>query len=163
MVAGARRCRRQWSIAPSSMACMSAFCVRAAVHLAHLIGGTATSILVLQYYCRRTGVLAAFFACFGVVYTISYVNRQCGLWVVGNEYPDVIHLRNVRRWIIDSRDQATEQRLKEIDDTYKLYRCHTIMNCATVCPKVCLAPSCPAVCAGMLVVNTTCSCIAACL
>jgi succinate dehydrogenase/fumarate reductase-like Fe-S protein len=41
------------------------------------------------------------------------------------------------RWIIDSRDQATEQRLKEIDDTYKLYRCHTIMNCATVCPKVC--------------------------
>lgn len=42
------------------------------------------------------------------------------------------------RWIIDSRDQATEERLKDLDDTYKLYRCHTIMNCATVCPKVLL-------------------------
>ena len=40
------------------------------------------------------------------------------------------------RWIIDSRDQATEERLQALDDTYKLYRCHTIMNCATVCPKV---------------------------
>lgn len=39
------------------------------------------------------------------------------------------------RWIIDSRDQATEERLKALDDTYKLYRCHTIMNCASVCPK----------------------------
>ena len=40
------------------------------------------------------------------------------------------------RWIIDSRDEATEERLKEVDDAYKLYRCHTIMNCTSVCPKV---------------------------
>ena len=45
-------------------------------------------------------------------------------------------MRCVRRWIIDSRDEATEARLKEVDDTYKLYRCHTIMNCTAVCPKV---------------------------
>ncbi len=40
------------------------------------------------------------------------------------------------RWIIDSRDDATADRLKYVDDAYRLYRCKTIMNCATVCPKV---------------------------
>jgi len=39
------------------------------------------------------------------------------------------------RFIEDSRDQRTEQRLEELDDAYKLYRCHTIMNCVDVCPK----------------------------
>ncbi|KAK9815747.1 hypothetical protein WJX72_008839 [[Myrmecia] bisecta] len=39
------------------------------------------------------------------------------------------------RWIIDSRDQFTAERLAQLDDAYKLYRCHTIMNCAKVCPK----------------------------
>ena len=39
------------------------------------------------------------------------------------------------RWIIDSRDQATEERLKDLDDNFKLYRCHTIMNCTNTCPK----------------------------
>eukprot|EP00967_Tisochrysis_lutea_P041064 scaffold49348_cov21-Tisochrysis_lutea.AAC.1 len=41
----------------------------------------------------------------------------------------------VRRWVIDSRDDATGERLKQLDDAYKLYRCKTIMNCAAVCPK----------------------------
>jgi len=39
------------------------------------------------------------------------------------------------RWISDSRDQATKERLAAVDDAFKLYRCHTIMNCAKVCPK----------------------------
>lgn len=39
------------------------------------------------------------------------------------------------RFIADSRDQATEQRLEMLDDAYKLFRCHSIMNCADVCPK----------------------------
>ena len=39
------------------------------------------------------------------------------------------------RWIIDSRDEFTKERLEQLDDAYKLYRCHTIMNCAKVCPK----------------------------
>ena len=39
------------------------------------------------------------------------------------------------RWIADSRDQATDERLAELDDTFKLYRCHTIMNCTKTCPK----------------------------
>jgi succinate dehydrogenase / fumarate reductase iron-sulfur subunit len=39
------------------------------------------------------------------------------------------------RWLVDSRDEGTEHRLKELDDSFKLYRCHTIMNCTQACPK----------------------------
>lgn len=39
------------------------------------------------------------------------------------------------RWVEDSRDEATGDRLDELEDPFRLYRCHTILNCATVCPK----------------------------
>ena len=39
------------------------------------------------------------------------------------------------RWIVDSRDESTGERLDNLEDPFKLYRCHTIMNCARVCPK----------------------------
>ena len=39
------------------------------------------------------------------------------------------------RWIADSRDEATGERLDNLEDPFRLYRCHTIMNCADVCPK----------------------------
>ncbi len=39
------------------------------------------------------------------------------------------------RFIADSRDQATGERLDELEDPYKLFRCHSIMNCTEVCPK----------------------------
>ena len=39
------------------------------------------------------------------------------------------------RFLSDSRDQATQQRLENLDDPYRLYRCHNIMNCVDVCPK----------------------------
>jgi len=39
------------------------------------------------------------------------------------------------RWIADSRDEATGDRLDELEDPFKLYRCHTIMNCTQTCPK----------------------------
>ena len=39
------------------------------------------------------------------------------------------------RFLADSRDQASEERLRELDDAYRLFRCHTIMNCVEVCPK----------------------------
>ncbi len=39
------------------------------------------------------------------------------------------------RFLQDSRDQAGTERLAQLDDAYKLYRCHTIMNCVEVCPK----------------------------
>ena len=39
------------------------------------------------------------------------------------------------RWLVDSRDEATNDRLDALEDPFKLYRCHTIMNCTNVCPK----------------------------
>ena len=39
------------------------------------------------------------------------------------------------RWIVDSRDEATGERLDQLEDPFRLYRCHTIMNCTDVCPK----------------------------
>ncbi len=44
-------------------------------------------------------------------------------------------LLQAARFINDSRDQATEERLASLDDPFKLFRCHTIMNCVQVCPK----------------------------
>jgi len=39
------------------------------------------------------------------------------------------------RWLVDSRDEATGERLDNLEDPFRLYRCHTIMNCAKACPK----------------------------
>jgi succinate dehydrogenase / fumarate reductase iron-sulfur subunit len=44
-------------------------------------------------------------------------------------------LLQAARFIEDSRDQDTERRLERLDDAYRLYRCHSIMNCTQVCPK----------------------------
>jgi succinate dehydrogenase / fumarate reductase, iron-sulfur subunit len=39
------------------------------------------------------------------------------------------------RWLADSRDEYAGERLDQLEDPFRLYRCHTIMNCANVCPK----------------------------
>jgi succinate dehydrogenase / fumarate reductase iron-sulfur subunit len=44
-------------------------------------------------------------------------------------------LLHAYRFIADTRDQATNERLNDLNDPYKLFRCHTIMNCVDVCPK----------------------------
>ena len=44
-------------------------------------------------------------------------------------------LLHAYRWIADSRDERTGERLNQLEDPFRLYRCHTIMNCANVCPK----------------------------
>jgi succinate dehydrogenase / fumarate reductase iron-sulfur subunit len=44
-------------------------------------------------------------------------------------------LLQAERFIVDTRDRATGERLEFLDDVYKLYRCRTIMNCTEVCPK----------------------------
>jgi len=44
-------------------------------------------------------------------------------------------LLQARRWLVDSRDEATGERLDDLEDPFRLYRCHTIMNCAKACPK----------------------------
>jgi len=44
-------------------------------------------------------------------------------------------LLQATRWIKDSRDEATGERLDNLEDPFRLYRCHTIMNCTKACPK----------------------------
>lgn len=45
-------------------------------------------------------------------------------------------IQQAYRWMIDSRDEFTEERLSKLQDPFSLYRCHTIMNCTKTCPKV---------------------------
>ena len=56
-------------------------------------------------------------------------------WWNGDKYLGPAALMQSYRWIADSRDDATDERLEELNDSFKLYRCHTIMNCAKTCPK----------------------------
>jgi succinate dehydrogenase / fumarate reductase iron-sulfur subunit len=56
-------------------------------------------------------------------------------WWNGDKYLGPAALLAAYRWIIDTRDEATGERLDELEDPFKLYRCHTIMNCAEACPK----------------------------
>lgn len=56
-------------------------------------------------------------------------------WWNGDKYLGPAILLQAYRWIVDSRDNATGERLDELMDPFKLYRCHTIMNCTKTCPK----------------------------
>jgi succinate dehydrogenase / fumarate reductase, iron-sulfur subunit len=56
-------------------------------------------------------------------------------WWNPEKYMGPAALLQSYRWIADSRDEATGERLDALEDPFKLYRCHTIMNCAQVCPK----------------------------
>ncbi|WP_025769365.1 succinate dehydrogenase iron-sulfur subunit [Thioalkalivibrio sp. HK1] len=56
-------------------------------------------------------------------------------WWNGDRYLGPASLLQSYRWLVDSRDEETGERLDDLEDSFRLYRCHTIMNCATVCPK----------------------------
>jgi succinate dehydrogenase / fumarate reductase iron-sulfur subunit len=56
-------------------------------------------------------------------------------WWNGNRYLGPAILLQAYRWLADSRDEATGERLDELEDPFRLYRCHTIMNCTRTCPK----------------------------
>jgi succinate dehydrogenase / fumarate reductase, iron-sulfur subunit len=56
-------------------------------------------------------------------------------WWNGDRYLGPAILLQAYRWIADSRDEATGERLDELEDPFRLYRCHTIMNCTKTCPK----------------------------
>jgi len=56
-------------------------------------------------------------------------------WWNGDRYLGPAILLQAYRWIADSRDEATGQRLDQLEDPFRLYRCHTIMNCTKTCPK----------------------------
>jgi len=56
-------------------------------------------------------------------------------WWNGDRYLGPAVLLQAYRWIADSRDEDTGNRLDQLQDPFRLYRCHTIMNCARTCPK----------------------------
>ena len=56
-------------------------------------------------------------------------------WWNSERYLGPAILLQAHRWLVDSRDEATGERLDELDDPFRLYRCHTIMNCTSTCPK----------------------------
>jgi succinate dehydrogenase / fumarate reductase iron-sulfur subunit len=56
-------------------------------------------------------------------------------WWNGDRYLGPAVLLQAYRWIADSRDEATGERLDALEDPFRLYRCHTIMNCTRTCPK----------------------------
>ena len=56
-------------------------------------------------------------------------------WWNSERYLGPAILLQAYRWVADSRDEAAGERLDELQDPFRLYRCHTIMNCTKTCPK----------------------------
>jgi succinate dehydrogenase / fumarate reductase iron-sulfur subunit len=56
-------------------------------------------------------------------------------WWNSDRYLGPAILLQAYRWIVDSRDEATGERLDDLEDPFRLYRCHTILNCTKACPK----------------------------
>jgi len=56
-------------------------------------------------------------------------------WWNSERYLGPAALLQSYRWLIDTRDEETGERLDDLEDPFRLYRCHTIMNCANTCPK----------------------------
>jgi len=56
-------------------------------------------------------------------------------WWNSDRYLGPAALLQAYRWIVDSRDEATGERLDALEDPFRLYRCHTILNCVDACPK----------------------------
>jgi len=56
-------------------------------------------------------------------------------WWNSDRYLGPAVLMQAYRWMIDSRDQSTKDRLDQLRDPFSVYRCHTIMNCTKTCPK----------------------------
>jgi succinate dehydrogenase / fumarate reductase iron-sulfur subunit len=56
-------------------------------------------------------------------------------WWNSDRYLGPAALLQAYRWIVDSRDESTGERLDSLEDPFRLYRCHTILNCTQACPK----------------------------
>ena len=56
-------------------------------------------------------------------------------WWNSDRYLGPAALLQANRWVQDSRDEATGERLDNLEDPFRLYRCHTILNCSKACPK----------------------------
>jgi succinate dehydrogenase/fumarate reductase-like Fe-S protein len=96
---------------------MSVYCALVVLPLVQATGGMLTGTWAPQSSCRHTGENPKNF--------LNVSNSKKNLNIV-----------IVLRWMIDSRDQQTAERLDKLRDPFSVYRCHTIMNCTKTCPKV---------------------------
>src|SRR5580693_4826184 len=62
-------------------------------------------------------------------------HRLSQLLVTSERFLGPAVLLQAYRWIMDSRDEASGERLDNLEEQFRLYRCHTILNCANACPK----------------------------
>jgi succinate dehydrogenase / fumarate reductase iron-sulfur subunit len=70
------------------------------------------------------------------VHPVRLLLSSCpSYWWNSDKFLGPAILLQAYRWLADSRDEFTGERLDQLEDPFRLYRCHTIMNCANVCPK----------------------------
>jgi Fe-S oxidoreductase len=74
----------------------------------------------------------------GVLAAVNHV--RCAMWWNPDKFVGPAGLLQAYRFIVDSRDRARQERLDDLRDPYRLFRCRTIMNCTESCPKG-LSPS----------------------
>lgn len=108
---------RIYRIVSNWTACTNVFCVHVAQLRARRIGGTVTNIWDRLFLCRFVKHLSR--------------NRNGATY----NYIIILFCAQAYRWIVDSRDTATAERLDKLKDPFSVYRCHTIMNCTKTCPK----------------------------
>jgi succinate dehydrogenase / fumarate reductase iron-sulfur subunit len=71
----------------------------------------------------------------GCILCFSCTTSCPSYWWNGDKFLGPAVLLQAYRWLTDSRDEAKGERLDQLEDPFRLYRCHTIMNCTTSCPK----------------------------
>ena len=98
----------------------------AVANIAAVLARLGKEVLVLDENSGNDNVAAAF----------GLAGRFDLLHVLnGERYLGPSILLQAYRWLIDSRDEATGKRLDDLEDPFRLYRCHTILNCSKACPK----------------------------
>lgn len=116
------------------------------------LGSTERSTVVRQYPEQR-GLLDGLYECI----LCACCSTSCpSYWWNSDNYLGPAILLQALRWIVDSRDISTVDRVSTLNDSFKLYRCHSIMNCAQCCPKG-LNPALAIAAIKKLVVSTACS------
>lgn len=87
---------------------------------------------VVRQYPEQRGLLDGLYECI----LCACCSTSCpSYWWNSDNYLGPAILLQALRWIVDSRDIRTFDRVSTLNDSFKLYRCHSIMNCAQCCPK----------------------------
>ncbi len=85
--------------------------------------------------CSRLKSAKSSTACTSASFARAAPRAARSFWWNPDKFVGPAGLLQAYRFIADSRDQGTAERLDNLEDPYRLFRCHTIMNCVDVCPK----------------------------